>query len=169
MHLYRSSRKRTASWLAVLRFALTLLLITACGSGEVPLPQSIGVLKLEKLQTGEEARQEINRLHRKQIGFQRGYIGSYVAEQGSAQVWLSEHSSNSEAAQAVEKMADSMTQGNQQIFWHFRQMVIEQRTVYFAVGMGQVHYFFQKDAKVIWLAVDPPLAKEAIRDAVKKF
>jgi hypothetical protein len=169
MHLHRYSRKRMMDGLGVLRFAVTLLLLTACGSGEVLLPQSIGVLRLEKLQAGEEARREIDRLHGKQIAFQRGYIGFYVAENGSAQLWLSEHSSNNEAAEAVEKMASSMTQGEQQNFWHFRQMVVEERKVYFAVGMGQVHYFFQKGAKVIWLAVDPPLAKEAIRDAVRKF
>ena len=169
MHLHRYGRKRMVERVALLRFALSLLLLIACGPGEVPLPQSLGVLRLEKLQAGEEARREIDRLHGKQIGFQRGYIGFYVAETGSAQLWLSEHSSNSEAAAAVEKMAGSLRQGKQQNFWHFRQMVIEKRTMYFAVGMGQVHYFFQKGAKVIWLAVDPALAKEAIRDAVRSY
>jgi hypothetical protein len=52
---------------------------------------------------------------------------------------------------------------------HFQKMMIEQRSVYLAVGMGQAHYFFQKEAEVIWLAVDPSLAKEAIRDAVRKI
>jgi len=166
---HRYSRKRMVDGIGLLRFVVTLLLLTACGSGEVPLPQAIGALKLEKLQAGEEARREIDRLHGKQIGLQRGYIGFYGAETGSAQIWLSEHSSDSKAAEAVEKMAGSMRQGKQQNFYHFRQMVIDKRTVYFAVGMGQVHYFFQKGAKVIWLAVDPPLAKEAIREAVRKF
>ena len=169
MHLRGYSKKRMVDGLGVLRFALTLLLLSACGSMEVPLPQSIGVLRLEKFQAGEEAKREIDQLHGKQIGFERGYIGFYRAENGSAQLWLSEHSSDREAAEAVEKMAGSMTQGKQQSFWHFRQMIIEERTVYFAVGMGQVHYFLQKGSKVIWLAVDPPLAKETIRDAVGKF
>jgi hypothetical protein len=169
MYPHRYSRKRMVAGIGLLRFAVSLLLLTGCGSGEVPLPQAIGVLKLEKMQAGEEARREIDRLHGKQIGLQRGYIGFYGAETGSAQVWLSEHSSDREAAEAVEKMAGSMRQGKQQNFYHFRQMVIEKRTVYFAVGMGQVHYFFQKGAKVIWLAVDPALAKEAIRDAVRSY
>jgi hypothetical protein len=146
-----------------------VLLLTACGSQEVPLPQSIGTLRLEKVKSGEEARQEIDLLHGKQIGFQQGYIGFYGAETGSAQIWLSEHSSESEAAEAVERMARGMKQGKQQSFYHFRQIVIEERTVYFAMGMGQAHYFFQKGSKVIWLAVDPQLAKGAIKDAVRKF
>jgi len=135
--------------LLLLLFVAPFLLPTACGSPDVPLPQSIGKLRLEKVESGEEARQAIDRLHAKQIGFQR--------------------KSEREATEAVERMARSMIQGKQQSFWHFRQIVIEERTVYFAVGMGQVHYFFPKGSKVVWLAVDPKLARGAVRDAVRKF
>ena len=148
---------------------LFLLLLIACSSTDIPLPQSIGSMRLEKVQSGEEARREIDRLHGKQISFLRGYIGSYVAENGSGQLWISEHSSEREASEAIEKMAYGMKQGKQQQFWHFRKMTIEQRPVYLAIGMGQAHYFFQKEAKVIWLAVDPSLAKEAIKDTVRKM
>ena len=169
MHRCRHGRKRIVHGLRLLLFVAPFLLPTACGSPDVPLPQSIGKLRLEKVQSGEEARQAIDRLHGKQIGFQRGYIGLYRAENGSAQLWLSEHNSEREATEAVERMARSMTQGKQQNFWHFRQIVIEERTVYFAVGMGQVHYFFPKGSNVVWLAVDPKLARGAVRDAVRKF
>ena len=150
-------------------FLLFLFLLIACDSTDIPLPQSIGSMRLEKVQSGEEARREIDRLHGKQISFLRGYIGSYVAENGSGQLWVSEHSSEREATEVIEKMAHGMKQGKQQQFWHFRKTMIDQRPVYLAVGMDQAHYFFQKGAKVIWLAVDPSLAKEAIRDAVSKM
>ena len=168
MHLHRQARKRSVQWLHLALFALSMLLPT-CVSSDLPLPQSIGTLRLEKVQSGEEARQEIDRLHGKQIGYQRGYIGFYGAENGSARLWLSEHDSESEATEAVERMARSLRQGKQQSFWHFRQIVIEGQKVYFAVGMGQAHYFFSKGYRVIWLAVDPQLAKGAIRDAVRKL
>jgi hypothetical protein len=145
-----------------------LLLLIACNSTDIPLPQTIGSMRLEKVQSGEEARREIDRLHGKQISFLRGYIGTYLAENGRGQLWVSEHSSEREATEAIEKMAHGIKQGKQQ-FWHFRKMMIEQRPVYLAVGMGQAHYFFQNRAKVIWLTVDPSLAKEAIRDAVRKM
>jgi len=169
MHLHPDSGKRMVGWLGVLLSMATLILITACSSADVPLPQSIGSLRLEKVQSGEEARREIDRLHGKQIDFRRGYIGTYVAENGSGQLWVSEHGSESEAAEAVENMDRSLKQGKQESFWHFRKIMIEQWPVYLAVGMGQVHYFFQKGVRVIWLAVDSPLAKEAIRDALKKI
>ena len=146
---------------------LVLLLLIACNSTDIPLPQSIGSMRLEKVQSGEEARREIDRLHGKQISFLRGYIGTYVAENGKGQLWVSEHSSDREATESIEKMAHGMKQGKKQ-FWHFRKMMVEQRPVYLAIGMGQAHYFFQNGTKVIWLSVDPSLAKEAIRDAVRK-
>jgi hypothetical protein len=126
-------------------------------------------MRLEKVQSGEEARREIDRLHGKQISLRRGYIGTYLAQNGSGQLWVSEHNSEREATEALEKMAHGMKQGKQKQFWHFRQVMIEQHPVYLAVGMGQAHYFFQKGAKVIWLAVDPALAKEAIRDTVREM
>lgn len=147
---------------------LVLLLLIACSSNETPLPQYLGSMRLEKVQSGEEARQEIDRLHGKQISLLRGYIGMYVAENGRGQLWVSEHSSDGEATEAIEKMAYGVKLGKQQ-FWHFRQMMIEGRPVYLAVGMGQAHYFYQNGAMAIWLSVDPSLANEAVRDAVRKI
>jgi hypothetical protein len=106
-------------------FALLVLSLTPFYSWGNSLPQSIGPLALVKLQSGEEARKEIDRLHGKPLGYREGYIGTYADGDGKAKLWVSEYSS---------------------------------------LGMGQAHYFFQKGVKVIWLAVDPPLAKQAIRD-----
>ena len=169
MHLHPDSGKRMVAWLCLLLSLVASVLSTACRSADAPLPQSIGAMRLVKVQTGEEARREIDRLHGKQIEFQRGYIGTYVADNGNGQLWVSEHGSENEAAEAIEKMNRSMRQGKQESFWHFRKVMIEQRPVYIAVGLGKVHYFFQKGAKVIWLAVDPALAKEAIRDTLRQI
>lgn len=169
MHLNPEREKSMANCLRLLLFTALLLLLTGCSSRDIPLPQSIGSLRLEHLQSGEEARREIDRLHGKQISYQRGYVGTYVAENGSAKLWVSEHSSPGEAAEAIGKMAQSMKQGRQQVFWHFQEILIKGLRVYFVVGMGQAHYFFQRGTKVAWLAVDPPLAEDAIRDAIEKI
>lgn len=169
MHFHSERGNGILAWLGVFLFAAPFLLHTACSSTDIPLPQSIGSLRLEQVQSGEEARREIDRLHGQQISFQGGYIGTYVAENGSAKLWVSEHGSAEEAAEAIDKMVQSMKLGKQQVFWHFREIVIEGLSVYFAVGMGQAHYFFQRGGKVIWLAVDPALAKEAIGDVIKKI
>lgn len=146
--------------------ALLFLLATSVFGGDA-LPQSIGSLSLQQLQSGEEARQEIDRLHGKQINFRRGYIGTYG--NGRAKLWVSEYDSEGEAAAGIGKMAQRMQASKGGNFWHFREISIQGVAVYFVVGMGQAHYFFQKGRKVIWLAVDPSLAREAIRDAIGKI
>jgi hypothetical protein len=145
-------------------FALLVLSLTPFYSWGNSLPQSIGPLALVKLQSGEEARKEIDRLHGKPLGYREGYIGTYADGDGKAKLWVSEYSSLEEAAKATAKMVQGMKGGKQKNFWHFQEIPIEGVPVYFVVGMGQAHYFFQKGVKVIWLAVDPPLAKQAIRD-----
>jgi len=153
----------------VLLFGLSLLLLTPYPSNGEPIPQSIGSLTLEKLQSGEEARQEIDRLHGKQISFQRGYIGTYEAKDGKAKIWVSEYASEGEAVEAIAIMARRLKASEQKNFWHFKEVPIQGVPVYFVVGMGQVHYFFKKGVKAIWLAVDPALARETIRDVIGKF
>jgi len=153
----------------VLLFGLSLFLLVPVPSKGEPIPQSIGSLTLEKLQSGEEARQEIDRLHGKQISFQRGYIGTYEGKDGKAKIWVSEYASEGEGVEAIEIMARRLKASEQKNFWHFKEISIEGVPVYFVVGMGQAHYFFQKGVKAIWLAVDPALAREAIRDVIGKF
>lgn len=148
---------------------LSLLFFIPSVSIANSLPQSIGPLTLVKSQSGEEARQEIDRLHGKQLDFRKGYIGTYGGEDRGAKVWVSEYDSDAKASEAFGKMTRKMTLSGQKNFWHFQEIPIEGVPVYFLVGMGQAHYFFQKGIKVIWLAVDPPLAKQAIRDLLGKI
>jgi hypothetical protein len=153
----------------VLLFAFSLLFTSPLVSEADSIPQSIGSLSLMESRSGEEARQEIDRLHGKQIDFKRGYIGTYGGEEGKAKLWVSEYGSEEEAFKAVEKMAQGVRANEEAGFWHFREIPIGGLEVYFVVGMGQAHYFFQRGIKAIWLAVDPPLAKQAIRDLMSQI
>ncbi len=152
-------------------FSLSLLLLTHSLSMGDSLPQSIGSLRLEQLQSGEEARQEIDRLHGKQLNFGKGYIGIYKDKEGNrkGRLWVSEYDSEMEAAEAIGKMARRVQAKEGGEFWHFRVISIEGTQVYFVVGMGRTHYFFQKGKKVIWLAADPSEARQAIRDLIGKI
>jgi hypothetical protein len=40
-------------------------------------------------------------------------------------------------------------------------------TVYVLTGMGQVHYYFQLDRRVIWLAASPSLAEQGIEELIR--
>lgn len=153
----------------VLLLGLSLLLLFPSVSVGNSLPQSIGTLKLVELQSGEEARREIDRLHGKRLSYLKGYIGTYEDRDGKAKLWVSEYASEVKASEAIGKMVQGMKGKEQKDFWHFQEIPIEGVPVYFVVGMAQAHYFFQKGVKLIWLTVDPPLAKQTIRDLLGKI
>ena len=153
----------------ILLLALVLLLATPFSSLGDPLPKSIGSFQLEQKKSGDEARQEIYKLHGKRLIFKTGSIGHYKEGNKKATVWISEYDSEGEAIKEIGKMASGVKASEGKAFWHFREMTIEGLKVYFVLGMGQAHYFFQKKKMAIWLAVDASTAKEAIRDLTKKI
>lgn len=150
-------------------FILLLIFLTPFHSLGNSLPEAIGSLRLTHIVSGEEARQEIDRLHGKRLSFQKGYIGTYEGENREAKLWVSEYGSDREATEAIGKMARMMKLSEQKNFWHFQEIPIEGVTVFFAMGMGQAHYFFYKGIKVFWLAVDPSQARAAVRDLLEKI
>ena len=153
----------------VFLFGFLLLLILPFESKGEMLPDAIGEFRLEKETSGEEARKEINRLHGKNVDFRTGYIGTYKHGHKGAMVWISDYDAKTKAAGEVEKMAQRIQTREGKEFRHFRMISIEGIPVYFVLGMGQAHYFYQSGNKVIWLAVDPQLAKETIRDLIEKI
>ncbi len=52
-------------------------------------------------------------------------------------------------------------------FTHLRESTRFGITVYSTLGQGQVHYYFRRGARVIWLAADPIIAQPALGDAVR--
>ncbi len=168
--LFKKKKIRLKPGVRMLLVGFLLLFLTPFPSeGDSLLPQSVGSLTLQKLQSGEEAKQAINRMHGKELSFKRGYIGIYGGEHGKGTLWVSEYDSEEGAVEDLKKMVQMIRTGDQKTFGHFREMSIEGLPVYLVLGMGQAHYFFQKGMKVIWLAVDPSLAKETIRDLIEKI
>lgn len=165
----RLSCLKETGLLRIFLFALVLLLATPFSSLGDPLPKSIGSFQLEQKKSGDEARQEIHKLHGKQLIFKKGYIGHYKEGTKKATLWISEYDSEGEAIKEIGKMARGVKASEGKPFWHFKEMSIEELKVYFVLGMGQAHYFFQKKKLAIWLAVDNFTAKETIRDLIKKI
>ncbi len=153
----------------VLLFWLSLFLLIPLESMGNMLPESIGAFRLQNMKSGTEAKKEITRLHGKNLDFRTGYIGTYKHGHKEAMLWISDYDAKAKAAEEVEKMARRIQTREGKEFRHFRMISIGGIPVYFVVGMGQAHYFYQTGNKVIWLAVDPQLAKETIRDLIGKI
>ena len=52
-------------------------------------------------------------------------------------------------------------------FVHLRAREQDGLTLYSALGLGQVHYFYRSGATVVWLATDPPVARQALADTLR--
>ncbi len=99
-----SCLKRTAL-LQIFLLALVLLLATPFSSLGDPLPQSIGPFQLKQKKSGDEARQDIYKLHGKQLNFRKGHIGTYKELNKKATLWISEYDSERKAVKKIGKMA----------------------------------------------------------------
>lgn len=151
----------------ILLTLLFILFMAGAARGEA-IPKTIGAMKLGQLQSGEEARTAISKLHGKQLEFREGYIASYKDGEKTATLWISVYDSDAaakkELAKMTAKMAAGMKSGKENVFQHFKELSIKGVVVYFVTGMGQAHYFFKKGKRMFWLAVEPSEARTAIRD-----
>jgi hypothetical protein len=149
--------KRIAALLAVLAPILA-------GYGSAVLadpPRRLGELELVHAVQGKEALRQINRLHGKEVGTNEAYVAHYEKAGAVAMLYLAQAPSKAHAAGQVTQMIEGIRRGEGP-FYHLREIRQGEVTLYSALGQGQVHYFYQRDADVLWLAVDAPAAKKAL-------
>ena len=82
--------------------------------------------------------------------------------------WAAGAPLNFMASRMVEAMQEKIAQGNSP-FTPIEQFTQGKRTIYFLEGIGQKHYYFQSKNLVIWLAVDPNLADEALQQILEVY
>jgi hypothetical protein len=72
------------------------------------------------------------------------------------------------AARQVEAMTDRIAEGRSP-FTPIGTDEVEGITVYALTGMGQMHYYFRLDRRVVWLAVLPQLAEQSLEELIRKM
>ena len=151
----KSPQKQIAFFLTALA-----LVLTGGGAGAEP-PKRLGSLPLLHASQGKEALQEINRLHGKEVGTEDGYVAHYEKDGAAAMLYLAQASSKDQAARQLKQMSDRIQKGGSP-FYHLKTSKQGETTLYSALGQGQIHYFYQRDSNVVWLAVDAPIAKQTV-------
>ncbi len=158
--------------------SLTLIILTlvgavyffsvAAGSGSqhFTFPARMAGLELRHSSQGEEAIAEISRLHGKEIEMKNGYVARYESDRTKATLYISEFESENQARQQIELMKKKIEKGSKG-FAHFRELEVEERTLYLVLGFGQIHYFYLDPNRVIWLAADPSVAELVLKAALK--
>ena len=146
--------------LALTVLAASAVLAVAYAQPPLEPPASVGELKLSHALRGKEALQAIDRLHGKQLGETEAYVAHYEKGGLVAMLYVSRPARRSDAQARIAKMVAGIGAGKTP-FFHLKSSERNGTTVYSALGEGQIHYFFSRDADVIWLAADPGVAKEA--------
>lgn len=131
------------------------------------LPPKIGNLKLMKSETGAQARKQIARMHGKNIEFIKGAIGVYATTQIKATVWVSEFETEEKAAKAVARMTSGIKNAKKKMFHTLKTDTIAGLPVYSVLGMGELHYYYQKNNLAVWWAVPEKSDKKFVEALVK--
>jgi hypothetical protein len=133
--------------------------------GAVSLPQSIAGMELVQAIEGAEAAAIIDRLHHGTVATRANAIGEYAGGGRSATYYVSLYDNPKQAVQAMEDMAAVMSGGGHG-FSHLMKRTAADREFYMALGQGQAHYFFARDAELVWLAVDMDVAEGAVKEVL---
>ena len=155
---------RSARWKARGKVGLAvsaLFLAAHAQAAQLEPPKTVGALRLVHALRGNEALQAINRLHGKELAAAEGYVAHYERNSLVAMLYVSRPASPTMAAAQVERMATGIRAGKTP-FSHLKSSDSYGTTVYSALGQGQIHYFYRRGADVIWIAADPPVAREVV-------
>jgi hypothetical protein len=136
------------------------------GQGTVTVPDSLAGLPLSEQVTGRPALAEIERLHGTGFSLVDGAAARYGG--GTATLWVSSTWTPFLAARQVEAMTDRIAEGRSP-FTPSGTREVKDITVYALTGMGQMHFYFQLDRRVVWLAVSPLVAEQSLGELIGKL
>ena len=147
----------------VVGFAVLVFFLSAYAhAAQLEPPEAVGALRLVHALRGKEALQAIDRLHGKGLAGTDGYVAHYARDGLVAMLYVSRSARSSTTGAQIEKMATGIRAGKTP-FSHLKSSERNGTTVYSALGEGRIHYFYRRGANVIWLAADPPVAREAVQ------
>lgn len=161
-------RKKSLAIIILTLFGTAYLFSAVAGSEpeQFVFPAEIAGLKLNHFSQGEGAIAKISKMHGKEIKIKNGYIAHYESDQAKAMLYISESDSEDQARQQIDLMRSKIGKGTKN-FGHFRELEVEGRKIYSVLGFGQIHYFYLDSNKVIWVAVDPSVAKPVLEAVLK--
>ncbi|NOX36773.1 MAG: hypothetical protein GXO78_04470 [Calditrichaeota bacterium] len=147
-------------------FAAVILLACNPASDLEPyVPASILSVPLQQLISGKEAAKIVSRMHGKDVAPKETVIGIYGENREVAIIYISQFPTDGKARRYLRKMCRRMGKGSSG-FGHHVDFKVDTLDVHFAVGMGQIHYFYAIEDRLYWLAVDPHIARSALAEVL---
>ena len=152
-----------------LALAALAFLLAACAAPPA-IPPALGGLPRTHALQGGDALREINRLHGKSIPSRDGFVAHYERDGAVAMLYVSQAYLGPIARWQLSRMVKGIERGAGNVegrFTHLKVREQEGLTLYSALGLGQIHYFYRSGATIVWLAADPTVARQALADAVR--
>jgi hypothetical protein len=119
-------------------------------------PHKLSGMTLEDEYSGERAKSEIKEMHLGDFDFISGHVGYYTDDFGrSARYWVSVFINEDEAKNITERMTSEISKGITPFSIPEDVDINNSKVenVYFVEGMGQDHYYWYKNDKVLWVAL----------------
>jgi hypothetical protein len=119
---------------------------------------------------GDGALKEIGRLHGKRIMARDGFVAHYERDGPAAMLYVTLAHAGPVARWQLSRMVERIRSGVSNVegrFTHLKAWEQDGLSIYSALGLGQVHYFYRTGATIVWLAADPSVARAAVADTIR--
>lgn len=133
----------------------------------IDFPKTFENMELKQLVSGPEAMKQISKLHGTEIAIKEGYIAIYENQSAQMILWISESAKEEEATMLLDIMDKKMP--NSQVFKNYAKKEIDGNLVYYVFGMDMDNYYYQKGAKLYWVALNYPDKDYLIKKIHSKF
>lgn len=123
--------------------------------GEELFPEKLGDMELKLHREGDVAVNEIKNSHsaKDKVNPEEAHVARYRSSAGNrATVYVTKAETNERAVELVE----NMNKGMGGMFSLPETLEINGMKVYYTEGGGEYHYYYPKDALVVWIALSNP-------------
>jgi hypothetical protein len=132
---------------------------------DTPLPAAIQGMLRADLMAGPEAAEMLGRMHGNEVAPVASWVARYQGPKGTATMYLSRFADPGQPDSLLAAMSDSIGEGSAE-FGHHALIEAAGRTIHSVLGGGQLHFFFVRNEDLIWLAIDPPLARAGLAEVL---
>ena len=136
----------------------------AGNQASTPAPGELAGYYLVEAVAGPEAIDDIDRLHGTAIDIVDAWVGHY---QGDGGVWLAQAASEAKARQLLDDMVTNIQDGDSP-FYGLTPQEFQGMPVYAVRDARQVHYFYQQETQVMWVATPRGAEESFLLDVLRK-
>lgn len=151
---------------AVIGLTISIVKSNNVQTATIPIPQKLADMKLTQSIQGPDAISQISQLHKMNMELQGGIVAQYEGSGTKATLWIGVVDTPKQARQLINRMTESIQQGNNKTFGHLQQIEVKSITVYSVLGMGQIHYYYWRGNRTVWIAVDPNIAQQVLHEII---